>query len=110
MLCFIVYFFFFSSRRRHTRCGRDWSSDVCSSDLEAERGLAYVGLGDLFDRVPDDVIAELSPPRRRALEIALLRDETVDDGADHRALGVAVRDVLHLLGEREPVVVAIDDA
>src|SRR2546429_593579 len=24
--------FFFSSRRRHTRCSRDWSSDVCSSD------------------------------------------------------------------------------
>src|SRR2546422_8808154 len=29
--CFL--FFFFSSRRRHTRCSRDWSSDVCSSDL-----------------------------------------------------------------------------
>src|SRR5690606_32437747 len=28
-------FFFFSSRRRHTRFSRDWSSDVCSSDLEA---------------------------------------------------------------------------
>src|SRR6266498_5778237 len=28
-----IFFFFFSSRRRHTRCGRDWSSDVCSSDL-----------------------------------------------------------------------------
>src|SRR5216684_2317823 len=28
-----VCFFFFSSRRRHTRCSRDWSSDVCSSDL-----------------------------------------------------------------------------
>src|SRR6266542_4703833 len=28
-------FFFFSSRRRHTRCYRDWSSDVCSSDLLA---------------------------------------------------------------------------
>src|SRR5215813_7835118 len=28
-----MFFFFFSSRRRHTRCGRDWSSDVCSSDL-----------------------------------------------------------------------------
>src|SRR5437660_8122679 len=27
--------FFFSSRRRHTRWPRDWSSDVCSSDLEA---------------------------------------------------------------------------
>src|SRR5690349_23708965 len=31
-LCF-VFFFFFSSRRRHTRSLRDWSSDVCSSDL-----------------------------------------------------------------------------
>src|SRR6266852_7786647 len=29
-------FFFFSSRRRHTRCYRDWSSDVCSSDLGLE--------------------------------------------------------------------------
>src|SRR5258707_4441894 len=29
------YFFFFSSRRRHTRYWRDWSSDVCSSDLES---------------------------------------------------------------------------
>src|SRR2546422_8255132 len=28
-----MYVFFFSSRRRHTRCSRDWSSDVCSSDL-----------------------------------------------------------------------------
>src|SRR5256884_190725 len=28
-----IVFFFFSSRRRHTRCSRDWSSDVCSSDL-----------------------------------------------------------------------------
>src|SRR2546422_11064747 len=27
------FFFFFSSRRRHTRCSRDWSSDVCSSEL-----------------------------------------------------------------------------
>src|SRR2546429_2017461 len=29
--------FFFSSRRRHTRCSRDWSSDVCSSDLRERR-------------------------------------------------------------------------
>src|SRR5256884_4128771 len=30
-----LYLFFFSSRRRHTRCSRDWSSDVCSSDLHS---------------------------------------------------------------------------
>src|SRR5687768_18116337 len=41
IFCFVLlfflffFFFFFSSRRRHTRCSRDWSSDVCSSDLEA---------------------------------------------------------------------------
>src|SRR5207253_3595835 len=32
-LIFVFFFFFFSSRRRHTRWPRDWSSDVCSSDL-----------------------------------------------------------------------------
>src|SRR5690625_2157086 len=34
MVLFPFPFFFFSSRRRHTRWPRDWSSDVCSSDLE----------------------------------------------------------------------------
>src|SRR5438067_7884596 len=32
-LVYLPMFFFFSSRRRHTRSKRDWSSDVCSSDL-----------------------------------------------------------------------------
>src|SRR5215469_13813849 len=31
------FFFFFSSRRRHTRSLRDWSSDVCSSDLDVDQ-------------------------------------------------------------------------
>src|SRR2546429_4803982 len=43
--------FFFSSRRRHTRCSRDWSSDVCSSDL-----------------IPNDNLLELVP--RLALNAA----------------------------------------
>src|SRR5207247_4219661 len=33
------FYFFFSSRRRHTRSTRDWSSDVCSSDLARVLGL-----------------------------------------------------------------------
>src|SRR3989440_4754600 len=33
-----LIFFFFSSRRRHTRSDRDWSSDVCSSDLRMREG------------------------------------------------------------------------
>src|SRR6267142_5791554 len=34
-----MFLFFFSSRRRHTRLTCDWSSDVCSSDLEPQRQL-----------------------------------------------------------------------
>src|SRR5256885_7750387 len=50
-----MFFFFFSSRRRHTRLQGDWSSDVCSSDLVAERvatldllsgGRVELGLGE----------------------------------------------------------------
>src|SRR6266511_2185978 len=40
-----LFFFFFSSRRRHTRFSRDWSSDVCSSDL----GAAMVGLRPIIE-------------------------------------------------------------
>src|SRR2546429_6124034 len=38
----LLSFFFFSSRRRHTRCSRDWSSDVCSSDLGFYSGVVVV--------------------------------------------------------------------
>src|SRR5882757_6542994 len=46
----MVCFFFFSSRRRHTRYWRDWSSDVCSSDLvlAALAVLSSWSIGGLF--------------------------------------------------------------
>src|SRR5215813_11474005 len=53
--------FFFSSRRRHTRCGRDWSSDVCSSDLRDPK-LWHVKLPD-FDMLLDDCAAILTESR-----------------------------------------------
>src|SRR2546422_1465147 len=47
-------FFFFSSRRRHTRCSRDWSSDVCSSDLaKAKLSLRELPLEFIHDFVTD---------------------------------------------------------
>src|SRR5207302_7244355 len=39
----VALFFFFSSRRRHTRFSRDWSSDVCSSDLIVAATALLVG-------------------------------------------------------------------
>src|SRR5690606_40291091 len=41
--------FFFSSRRRHTRFSRDWSSDVCSSDLESLGGTQRAGKEAAYD-------------------------------------------------------------
>jgi DNA-binding CsgD family transcriptional regulator len=83
---------------------------LSAQPAEAEQGLAHVGLGDLLDGVFHDVAPELSRPRRRALETALLRGKAPDETIDHRALAVAVHDALHLLGERGRVLVAIDDA
>jgi DNA-binding CsgD family transcriptional regulator len=76
---------------------------------EAENGFAYVGLGDLFEDVLDDVLPALTPPRRRALQIAMLRDEASGDRLDDRALAVAARDVLRLLSEHGRTLLAVDD-
>src|SRR5271169_6924091 len=59
------FFFFFSSRRRHTRCYRDWSSDVCSSDLLS-----------LARRLGDAGVAK--PPSERQRAVATDRDERVE--------------------------------
>src|SRR3712207_7880861 len=58
----LVVVFFFSSRRRHTRYWRDWSSDVCSSDLRAwiEDEPAYVH-PDNAELAEEAVSGELSP-------------------------------------------------
>src|SRR3712207_8265242 len=54
---YAAFVFFFSSRRRHTRYWRDWSSDVCSSDLEVfareEPELAQ-GLTEIRDELRAD--------------------------------------------------------
>src|SRR6266571_5459493 len=49
-----IFFFFFSSRRRHTRLTCDWSSDVCSSDLDAESLKA--GMAEAAGKFPDTTL------------------------------------------------------
>src|SRR2546422_5861863 len=67
-MSFLIYFFFFSSRRRHTRCSRDWSSDVCSSDLCTRPGR----------RVPRDGTIAAHPPTEDPMSQDLL--EALKDG------------------------------
>jgi DNA-binding CsgD family transcriptional regulator len=76
---------------------------------EAERGLAHLVLGDLFEDAIDAVLPRLSPPRRHALEGALLFADAPPAAVDPRALGIAVRDALAVLAEQRALVVAIDD-
>src|SRR5439155_2070524 len=86
MILFVACFFF-SSRRRHTRWPRDWSSDVCSSDLEAllARGDEVVGT-DNFDPFYARALKERNledlrrHPRFRFLEADVARDPLPLDG------------------------------
>src|SRR5690606_40013940 len=72
--------FFFSSRRRHTRFSRDWSSDVCSSDLRARRyfasrhGLEVAAL-DGFASTDAYEIGNLGPENARAAMLRLDRPD-----------------------------------
>ena len=77
--------------------------------VEAEASLSFTGLSDLLAPVFQDVAPSLAPLRRRALEVALLLAEPGNAAHDPRAIGLALLDVLRMLAEREPVVVALDD-
>src|SRR5256885_11369730 len=66
-------FFFFSSRRRHTRLQGDWSSDVCSSDLDLEALLSAA-------RNPSE-----SPPHRAPAPAGSRRSEERRVGKECRS-------------------------
>src|SRR5206468_7138199 len=97
--CF-VFFFFFSSRRRHTRSDRDWSSDVCSSDLgSALPSASGVAMGTAFGPVQTSVEymqeyvekgAALAPPQLFAESVANAPGSHVGIEFDLRGFNVTV--------------------
>lgn len=76
---------------------------------QTEAKLPYLGLGDLFTDVPDEVLSELPIPQRRALEVALLRTEGEGDPLQQRAVSAAVLNTLVTWARSTPLLVAIDD-
>jgi hypothetical protein len=76
---------------------------------EAEAAMSFTGLSDLLAGVLEEVAAELVPLRREALEVALMLRVPGDEPPDVRAIGLAFLDVLRLLAEQGPVLVAVDD-
>jgi DNA-binding CsgD family transcriptional regulator len=77
--------------------------------VEAEASLSFAGLSELLAPVFGEVADSLLPPRRRALEVALLLVEPGDAAPDAHAIGLAVLDLLRALAERGTVLVALDD-
>ena len=82
---------------------------LSSRPAEVELGVDHAGLGDLLEDALGEVGDELEAPRRRALETALLLREDAGAPVDFRTLAVAVRSVLHVLAERGPILLAVDD-
>src|SRR3712207_5888623 len=69
----LCLFFFFSSRRRHTRYWRDWSSDVCSSDLLTPgKARALLGRFLFSGEEADKPVAGLSGGEHQRLSLAIL--------------------------------------
>ena len=90
--------------------GRDRLKHVLTHRAaEAEAGLSFAALSDLFCGVIDVVLPSLTPPRRRALEVALLLADPGDQAHDPRAIGLAVLDSLRTLCRSGPVLIAVDD-
>src|SRR6266511_5742538 len=90
-IIYFYFFFFFSSRRRHTRFSRDWSSDVCSSDLPvARRDRAVPGM--LEKRGREELQAGLV--LREIDEAALSGAATALERGEHGDDAIADRDVV----------------
>src|SRR6266699_3723380 len=77
--------------------------------VAAEARLAFAALADLLEPVADDVLRGLPEPQRRALAVALLREDPGGARLDQRAVGAATISVLAALARTAPVLVAIDD-
>src|SRR3712207_1074078 len=102
-MCLDYVFFFFSSRRRHTRYWRDWSSDVCSSDLKAEHGSDYF---DDLHRIHDSLglgipaeegvraFASLSPIKEKELIVIA---HSPQDASLHRTVGALLEGYVRTL-------------
>src|SRR5256884_2244416 len=75
--------FFFSSRRRHTRCSRDWSSDVCSSDLPGRPSIRHSTPTSRGSREPQDPGMPLTYADYLKLEELLSLQQPRSTGPEH---------------------------
>src|SRR4029450_11462706 len=89
--------------------GEGYTYVLTCRGVEAKASLSFAGLSELLAPVFDEVADSLLPPRRRALEVALLLVEPGEATPDAHAIGLAVLDLLRALADRGPVLVALDD-
>src|SRR5690349_24076094 len=90
----VFFFFFFSSRRRHTRSLRDWSSDVCSSDLVVACSLQLGASGRRVRRKIDRALRRRQARRddaRRSPQRVATDGAAAADRSEERRVGKECR-------------------
>src|SRR5258705_4443539 len=83
-MCVGSYYFFVSSRRRHTRCLSDWSSDVCSSDLDPDAHVLRAD--DLITATEGTMAVRFEVPERGGDQVVSAKNVSVGIGSPPRAL------------------------
>ncbi|HEX5148384.1 MAG TPA: AAA family ATPase [Candidatus Limnocylindrales bacterium] len=76
---------------------------------QGEAQLSFAALNDLLDGIEDEVLRALPAPQRRAVEVALLRDEPGGLPPEPRAIAAGFLQIVRVLASRCPLLVAIDD-
>jgi len=87
---------------------RGWRA-LTARPSEAEATMSFSGLVDLLGDAADEVLPNLAPLQRRALEVALLRREAGERSVDSRAVATALLSALRELATRGPLLLAVDD-
>src|SRR5439155_9211410 len=105
----LFFFFFFSSRRRHTRWPRDWSSDVCSSDLriltaEVQEAAKILGITTQVLDIHDGELLPTLENRRTITRLIrewkadiVMSHRPNDYHPDHRYTGILVQDSAYMV-------------
>lgn len=71
--------------------------------VPSEAGLPYVGMADLLHAVPEPGFAELPPPQRRAMAVALLREEAGEGDLGPTAVGLGLANLLGAIAGTGPL-------
>ena len=82
---------------------------LTANPAELEMPLEYTGIADLLDPLPGSLTDALPGPQRRAIRVALLREEAPEPSVDLRTVATAAVSILRRAADSQPVLMIVDD-